>query len=347
MRALVKEGPRAGLRWVEVPKPAPGDDEVLIRVLSTGICGTDLHIYQWDTWAGENVRPPVVLGHEFVGVVESAPAGSGLAEGTRVSGEGHLACGECGTCVSGRRHLCPNSAALGISRDGAFAEYLTLPAVNVWSHTQPLPTETAAVFDPLGNAVHAVTHFGVTGEDVIITGAGPVGLMSSAVARSLGARNILVTEPSEPRRNLAEKMGATLAVDLAPGSADRARSSLGIGDGFTVGLEMSGSADGLDTILDQAAPSCRVAALGLPSDGLEIGWSTVVTKMITLQGIYGRRMFASWQMVAGMLAAGLDISPMITHRFPCTDYERAFAATASGAAGKVIMDWSEPCASAS
>lgn len=342
MKALVKDGPGAGLRLAEVPRPTPQVGEALIRVLRTGICGTDLHIADWDRWARQAVRTPVVVGHEFVGIVEWAPPGAELSVGTVVSGEGHLACRRCVTCTSGRPHLCPRMGALGVSRDGACAEFLPLPTENVWPHRPGVDIEVAALFDPLGNAVHAVTCFGVGGEDVLITGAGPVGLMAVAVARQVGARCVVVSEPSPRRREIAKALGATLVVDPHHESLADLCDGLLADDGFTVGLEMSGASAALDTIIAHAAPGCRVAALGLPAGGVHVDWAAAVTKMLTFQGVYGRRMFATWRTTTALLEGGLSIQPVITNRYRYTDHEVAFTAARGRTAGKVLLEWTRP-----
>lgn len=339
MKALLKKDAVPGLSLVEVERPVPGPGDVLIRVIQAGICGTDVHIYHWDQWSSSVVRPPLVPGHEFVGVVEWAPPESGLDVGMVVGAEGHIPCGTCGQCQAGNLHLCAHTSVLGIHRPGAFAEYVVLPANNVWRHEKEIDLDIATLFDPLGNAVHAAMRFPVVGEDVLITGAGPIGLMTIAICRRLGVRRLAVADPLPSRRALATKMGADLVIDPQTDALREARQAACIPDGFTVGLEMSGSPHALALMIEHARPGCQIAALGLPGQHIELDWATLVTKMITVQGIYGRRIFETWRQMTTLLEAGLDIDAVITSRFPFHQFQHAFATAAAGASGKVLLDW--------
>ncbi|MFJ9855521.1 L-threonine 3-dehydrogenase [Streptomyces sp. NPDC101150] len=348
MKALLKSGDRPGFRLCELPLPVPAEDEVLVRVLRTGICGTDLHIEAWDDWARSAVCAPRVPGHEFAGVVEAGPP-SGPAPGTLVSGEGHVVCGQCRTCRAGRRHQCPQTERIGVERDGAFAEYMTLPAENIWTLPPTTALETAVLFDPLGNAVHAVTSFPVTGEDVLITGAGPIGLMSAAVARHLGARRVVVTETEPYRRKLAQSVGAHCVIDPSDRPLTESLAALvpGIDDGFALAVEASGHPGGIHDALGHLAPGGRIAVLGIPARAVEIDWSAIVLRMTGIQGIHGRRIFDTWRMASALLDSGLDPTPVITHHFGYEHYEAAFATAREGTSGKVVLDWSIPCTSES
>ncbi len=340
MRALVKSGPGPGLTLTDVPSPPMGIDDVRIRVRRTGICGTDLHIESWDPWAARTIAPPLIVGHEFVG--EVAEIGSNvhdLAIGDIVSGEGHVVCGRCRHCRAGRWHLCANSIGLGVGRDGSFAEEVVLPVANVWHHWPQIPEEIAAIFDPFGNAVHTALTFPVLGEDVLVVGAGPIGLMATAVVRHAGARHIVVSEPNAFRRSLATRMGATLVVDPRERTLGDVQAELGMVEGFDVVLEMSGNPGALRDALGNMAHGGSMAILGIPTEDVPIDLSQVIFKMLTLRGIYGREMFETWYKMSVMLHSGLDISPAITHRFSFRDHEAAFAAARSGDSGKVIMDW--------
>jgi threonine 3-dehydrogenase len=343
MLALVKTSPAPGLSLETVPDPAVGINDVLIRVRRTGICGTDLHIESWDAWAQKAIKPPLVIGHEFVG--EIVEVGSNVADfhpGDIVSGEGHVTCGRCRHCLAGRRHLCANTVGLGVGRDGAFAEYVVLPMSNVWHHWPGIDEEVAAIFDPFGNAVHTALAFPVLGEDVLITGAGPIGLMATAVARHAGARFIVVSEPNPVRRAIAQRMGATLTVD--PGERDLAdvQRELGMVEGFDVALEMSGAPAALRAAVDGMAHGGSIAILGIPTEDISLDVNEIVFKLLTVRGIYGREMYETWYKMTVMLQSGLDITPAITHRFPFREHEAAFAAARSGDAGKVILDWRQP-----
>jgi threonine 3-dehydrogenase len=340
MRALVKTQAGPGLSLIEVPEPEIGINDVLIRVRKTGICGTDLHIESWDPWAARTIHPPLVVGHEFVG--EIVEVGSNVADfrpGDLVSGEGHVVCGRCRHCLAGRRHLCANTIGLGVGRDGAFAEYVALPMANVWHHWPGIDAEVAAIFDPFGNAVHTALAFPVLGEDVLVSGAGPIGLMATAVARHAGARFIVVSEPNAYRRELASKMGATIAVDPRERDLRDVQAELGMVEGFDVAMEMSGNAVALRTAITNMAHGGSLAILGIPTAEIAIDVNEIVFKMLTLRGIYGREMYETWYKMTVMLQSGLDIRPAITHRFSYRDHEAAFAAARSGDSGKVIMDW--------
>jgi threonine 3-dehydrogenase len=340
VKALVKSSARPGLWHEEVPEPEIGINDVLIRVRKTGICGTDLHIHEWNAWAAATIPVPMVIGHEFVGeVVDVGSNVSDFHAGDVVSGEGHVVCGRCRNCMAGRRHLCAHTIGLGVNRPGAFAEYVALPMTNIWHHWPGIDEDVAAIFDPFGNAVHTALAFSVLGEDVLITGAGPIGCMASAVVRHAGARHVVVTDPSGPRRELAARMGATLTVD--PGDADlhAVQRELGMTEGFDVALEMSGSPAALQDILGNMAHGGRIALLGLPDEETSLDLNRIIFDMLTIRGIYGREMYETWYQMSAMLQSGLDISPVITHRFDHRDFEQAFATASSGDAGKVLLDW--------
>jgi threonine 3-dehydrogenase len=340
MLALVKTAPGPGLELREVPRPPIGLHDVLIRVHKTGICGTDLHIESWDPWAAKTIHPPLVVGHEFVGeIVDVGTEVTDFHPGDLVSGEGHVVCGKCRHCLAGRRNLCAHSIGLGVGRDGAFAEYVALPMTNVWHHWPGIDEEVAAIFDPFGNAVHTALAFPILGEDVLVSGAGPIGLMATAVARHAGARFVVVSEPNAFRRDLAARMGATVVVDPAERSLADVQAELGMVEGFDVALEMSGNAAALRGAIASMAHGGGVAILGIPTGEIPIDVNEIVFKMLTLRGIYGREMYETWYKMTVMLQSGLDIRPAITHRFGFRDHVAAFAAARSGDSGKVIMDW--------
>ena len=342
MRALVKPAAGPGLELRDVPEPAMGVNDVRIRVRKTGICGTDLHIESWDPWAARTIRPPLIVGHEFMGdVLEVGANVTDLEPGDIVSGEGHVVCGRCRHCRAGRWHLCANTVGLGVDRDGAFAEQVVLPVTNVWHHWPRVDPEVAAIFDPFGNAVHTALSFPVLGEDVLVVGAGPIGLMAAAVARHAGARHVVVSEPNAFRRDLATRMGATRVVDPATERLPDVQREIGMVEGFDVVLEMSGNATALQDALANMAHGGGMAILGIPTDKIAIDVSKVVFNQLTLRGIYGREMYETWYQMSVMLQSGLDISPAITHRFGFRDHEAAFAAARSGDSGKVIMDWAD------
>src|SRR5438874_1175394 len=342
MRALVKAEAAEGLWLEDVPEPEPGINDVLIRVRKTGICGTDLHIYGWDAWAQETIPVPMVVGHEFVGQV--AAVGSNVSDfqvGDLVSGEGHVVCGRCRNCMAGRRHLCAHAIGLGVQRPGAFAEFVALPMTNLWHQPPGIDEEVASIFDPFGNAVHTALSFPVLGEDVLISGAGPIGCMATAVVRHAGARHVVVTDPNHYRLDLARQMGATVAVD--PGERDLAEveRELGMTEGFDVGLEMSGNPKALRAMIDSMSHGGHIAVLGIPADEVTLDLNPVIFNMLTLKGIYGREMYESWYQMTVLLQSGLDIRPVITHRFSYGDFEEAFAIARSGQSGKVILDWTD------
>ncbi len=340
MRALVKAAAAPGLELREVPVPEVGINDVLVRVTMTGICGTDLHIHDWDEWAQGAVTPPLTIGHEFVGeVVEVGENVNDFVPGDRVSGEGHLVCGRCRNCMAGRRHLCAATESIGVTRPGAFAEYIALPMTNLWHHDDGIPDEVAAIFDPFGNAVHAALCFRVLGEDVLITGAGPIGQMAAAVVRHAGARHVVVTDVNPQRLDQAKAFGVTRTVDVTRERIADVQAELGMAEGFDVALEMSGDEAALIEALENMAHGGRIALLGIPTERIAIDWTTVVFNMLTLRGIFGREMYETWYAMTVMLQSGLDISPVITHRFPHTDFEEAFATAGDGRAGKVLLDW--------
>jgi threonine 3-dehydrogenase len=342
MRAIVKQRPEPGLEMREVPEPEIGINDVLIRVVRTGICGTDLHIDDWNEWAQQTVPVPLVIGHEFVGeVVEVGSNVSGFAIGDLVSGEGHVVCGRCRNCMAGRRHLCADAKGIGVNRPGAFAELIALPMTNVWHHDPGIDRDVAAVFDPFGNAVHTALQFPVLGEDVLITGAGPIGLMAAAVVRHAGARHVVITDVNAYRLELARTLGVTVALDVRESSIVETQAKLGMKEGFDVGLEMSGNPAALHDMLANMAHGGRIAMLGLPDEPFAIDWNTVIFDQLTIRGVYGRQMYETWYMMAVMLQSGLDISPVITHRFPAERFEEAIAAIRTGETGKVLLDWGE------
>lgn len=340
MLALVKVDAGPGLRLEEVPQPSIGINDVLIRVRRTGICGTDLHIESWDPWAARTIKPPLIVGHEFVGeIVEIGSNVTAFRPGDLVSGEGHVTCGRCRHCMAGQRHLCANTLGLGVNRDGAFAEYVALPMTNIWHHWPDIDEEVAAIFDPFGNAVHTALTFEVLGEDVLISGAGPIGLMAIPVVKHAGARYVVVSEPNAFRRDLATKMGATLVVDPRDRDLADAQRELGMVEGFDVALEMSGNAGALRAAIANMAHGGRIAMLGIPTGDISLDVNTIVFNQLTLRGIYGRQMYESWYQMSVLVHSGVDIRPVITHRFGFRDFEAAFAAARSGDSGKVIMSW--------
>jgi len=342
MKALVKARPEAGLSYEDVPIPAIGRADVLIKVLRTGICGTDLHIYSWDPWAQSNVPLPLVIGHEFVGqIVELGVDVDDLEIGDLVSGEGHLVCGRCRNCIAGRRVQCARTKGIGVNHPGAFAEYIALPAMNVWRHLAGIDLDVAAIFDPFGNAVHTALSFPVLGEDVLITGAGPIGIMAAIVARHAGARYTVITDVSDYRLELARSVGLTLAIDVSKTRIAEAMAQLGMREGFDVGLEVSGRASALQEMLANMAHGGKIAMLGLPNEHFGIDWSHLVMNMLTIKGIYGRQMFETWYWMSVLVHSGVDISPVITHRYPATDYEEGFEAMRTGRCGKVVLTWSQ------
>ena len=342
MRALVKSRAEPGLWLEDVPEPEHGINDVLIRVRRTGICGTDVHIERWDSWAQRTIPVPLVIGHEFVGeVVEVGSNVSDFHPGDLVSGEGHVVCGRCRNCMAGRRHLCAHSQGVGVTRPGAFAELIALPMTNIWHHWPGVDEAVAAIFDPFGNAVHTALAFPVLGEDVLITGAGPIGCMAAAVVRHAGARHVVVSDPNPYRRELAATLGASLTVDPGERTLEDVQAELGMTEGFDVGLEMSGSPDALHQLIASMSHGGRIALLGIPTEEIAIDWTQVVFNMLTLRGIYGREMYETWYQMTVMLQSGLDISPVITHRLPYSEFAEGFAIAGSGRSGKVVLDWTE------
>ena len=340
MKALVKKESKPGLWLEEVPVPTIGINDVLIKVDRTGICGTDVHIYKWDAWAQKTIPVPMVVGHEFVG--EIVEVGSNVADympGEIVSGEGHVVCGRCRNCFAGRRHLCAHTKGVGVNRPGAFAEYISLPMTNIWHHDDSINRDIASIFDPFGNAVHTALTYPVLGEDVLITGAGPIGVMAAAVVRHAGARHVVVTDVNPYRLELARKMGATVALDVREKSIADIQKELGMTEGFDVGLEMSGNPQAFRDMLDNICHGGKIAMLGIPDQDIAIDWNIVVFNMLTIKGIYGREMYETWYKMTVMLQSGLDISPIITHRFHASEFEAGFEVMLSGQSGKVILDW--------
>jgi len=340
MKALVKSRSERGLWLEEIPEPLIGINDVLIRVRKTGICGTDVHIYQWDEWAQRTIKVPMAIGHEFVG--EIVAIGSNVNDfhpGDIVSGEGHVVCGRCRNCLAGRRHLCAVTQGVGVDRPGAFAELISLPMTNIWRHHPGIDEEVAAIFDPFGNAVHTALSFPVLGEDVLITGAGPIGIMAIPVVQHAGARHVVITDLNPFRLDLARKMGATLAVNSQETPLIDVQRRLKMTEGFDVGLEMSGSPQALSEMIANMSHGGKIAALGIPAKTAPMDWKPVIFNMLTIKGIYGREMYETWYKMSAMLDSGLDISPVITHRFNYDAFEQGFEAMTSGHAGKVILDW--------
>jgi len=340
MKALVKSRREPGLWLEDVPEPKPAINDVLIRIDRTGICGTDLHIHNWDSWAQKTIPVPLTIGHEFVG--EIVEVGSNVLDfkpGDVVSGEGHVVCGRCRNCLAGRRHLCADTKGVGVNRPGAFAELLVLPQTNVWLHRHGIDREVASIFDPFGNAVHTALSFPVLGEDVLITGAGPIGIMAAAIVKHAGARYVVVTDLNEYRLELARRMGATVALDVRKGRLRDVQEQLGMHEGFDVGLEMSGSAQAFSDMVDNLAHGGKIALLGIPPGQMMIDWTKVILNMLTIKGIYGREMYETWYKMTVMLQSGLDIKPVITHRFHFTEFEKGFEVMKTGESGKVILNW--------
>ncbi|MCH8141089.1 MAG: L-threonine 3-dehydrogenase [Proteobacteria bacterium] len=340
MKALVKLKPERGIWLEDIDVPKPGHNDVLIKVRRTAICGTDIHIYQWDDWASKTIPLPLAVGHEFSGeIVECGSEVKGFNVGDRVSAEGHITCGVCRNCRAGRRHLCINTVGVGVDRPGAFAEYLSVPAFNVFKLSDVITDDMAAILDPLGNATHTALSFDLVGEDVLITGAGPIGIMAVAIARYVGARHIVITDVNDYRLKLAKKMGATVALNVAEGSLEDTMKDLGMDEGFDVGMEMSGNPSAIRDMLKTLHHGGQVALLGIPPGETTVDWEQVIFKGLTLKGIYGRKMFETWYKMASMLQSGLDISPVITHRYDVTDFNQAFQLMESGQSGKVILNW--------
>jgi len=340
MKALLKSKSEPGLWLADVPEPRAGINDVLIRVDRTGICGTDLHIYKWDAWARQTIPVPMVVGHEFVGEVMEVGANvNDFHPGDVVSAEGHVVCGRCRNCLAGRRHLCKDTSGIGVNRPGAFAEFISVPMTNVWHHKPDIDRDVAAIFDPFGNAVHTALSFDLLGEDVLVTGAGPIGIMGAAVAKHAGARFVVITDVNDFRLDLARRMGADVAVNVTRENLREVQQRLGMKEGFDVGLEMSGNPEAFRDMIGQMCHGGKIAMLGIPSEPMPIDWNKVIFNMLTIRGIYGREMYETWYKMTVMLESGLDISPVITHRFHYTEFERGFDAMKSGNAGKVILDW--------
>ena len=340
MKALVKAKSEPGLWLEDVPQPEGGINDVLIKIFRTGICGTDQHIYNWDEWAQQTIPVPMVVGHEFVGeIVEIGANVHDFAPGDVVSGEGHVVCGHCRNCMAGRRHLCRASKGIGVNRPGAFAEFLSLPQTNVWYHDPAIPRDVQAIFDPFGNAVHTALQFPVLGEDVLVAGAGPIGMMAAAVVAYAGARYTVITDVNPYRLELVRKMGVTRAVDVRTERLADVQKELGMAEGFDVGLEMSGNPTALRDILAQMCHGGKLALLGIPPGEVAIDWQTVIFNMLTIKGIYGREMYETWYKMIVMIQSGLDISPVITHRYRCDEFQKGFDAMSSGQSGKVVLTW--------
>ncbi len=340
MKALVKKYAEEGLWLEDVPEPEIGINDVLIKIDRTAICGTDLHIWNWDSWAQKTIPVPMVVGHEFVGeIVEVGSNVNDFRPGQIVSGEGHVVCGRCRNCLAGRRHLCAQTSGVGVNRPGAFAEYLSLPMSNVWEHRPGIDLDVAALFDPLGNAVHTALQYDLLGEDVLITGAGPIGAMAAAVCRHAGARHVVITDVNPSRLALARQLGATCTVDVTRENLADVQKALGMSEGFDVGLEMSGNPSAFRDLLANMCHGGKVAILGIPGEELAIDWNTVIFNMLTLKGIYGREMYETWYKMSVMVESGLDVAPVISHRLPYTDFRQGFEAMKAGKAGKVILKW--------
>src|SRR5688572_20036172 len=341
MKALVKAERAPGIWLQEIPEPKLGANDVRIRIRKTAICGTDMHIYSWDAWAQKTIPVPMAVGHEYSGeIVEIGSEVQGLAIGDRVSGEGHITCGYCRNCRAGRRHLCRNTVGVGVDRPGAFAEYLSIPAVNAFKLTESIPDDIASILDPFGNATHTALAFNMVGEDVLITGAGPIGIMAVAICRFVGARHVVITDVNDYRLDLARKMGASRAINVSRDSLDATMKDLGMQEGFDVGLEMSGNASAFREMLRTMHHGGSVAILGIPPEDVSIDWNQVIFKGLTLKGIYGREMFETWYKMAALLQSGLKLEPIITHHFAVQEFEKGFQTMGSGKSGKVILDWS-------
>jgi threonine 3-dehydrogenase len=340
MRAIAKLTPGPGLQMTEVPVPKPGINDVLIKVKKTSICGTDIHIYNWDDWAQKTIKTPMVVGHEFVGTIEEVGTNvQGFKKGDLVDGEGHIVCGVCRNCLAGRRHLCKDTKGVGVNRDGAFAEYLCIPASNAVHVDPAIPLDVLSCFDPLGNATHTALSFDLVGEDVLITGAGPIGCMAVAIAKQAGARKVVVTDVNPDRLALATRMGATRTVDVSKENLPDVQRALGMKEGFDIGLEMSGNPRALNDMIDNMSHGGRIALLGIMPGAAAVDWNKVVFNMLTIKGIYGREMYETWYKMTALIQSGLDISPVITHRFPYTEFQQGFDLMRSGKSGKIVLSW--------
>ncbi len=342
MRAIAKLQPGPGLHLTEVPVPSPGINDVLIKIKKTSICGTDIHIYNWDAWAEKTIKPPMVIGHEFVGVIHEVGANvQGFKPGDLVDGEGHIVCGMCRNCLAGRRHLCKDTKGVGVNRDGAFAEFLCIPATNAVHVDPAIPLDVLSCFDPLGNATHTALQYDLVGEDVLITGAGPIGCMAAAIARQAGARKVVVTDVNADRLALAQRMGATRTVDVSKEKLSDVQKEISMKEGFDVGLEMSGNPGALNDMIDNMAHGGRIALLGIMPGKAAVDWNKVVFNMLTIRGVYGREMYETWYKMTALIQSGLDISPVITHRFHFTEFQHAFDLMRSGKSGKIVLNWDE------
>ncbi|ACS83993.1 L-threonine 3-dehydrogenase [Musicola paradisiaca] len=340
MKALAKLRPEPGIWLTDVPQPEPGHNDVMIKIRKTAICGTDVHIYNWDAWSQKTIPVPMAVGHEYVGeIVAIGQEVEGFHIGDRVSGEGHITCGYCRNCRAGRRHLCRNTVGVGVSRPGAFAEYLVIPAYNAFRIPDAIPDDIAAIFDPFGNAVHTALSFDLVGEDVLVSGAGPIGVMAAAICRHVGARHVVITDINDYRLALARRMGVTRAVNVARESLAEVMRELGMTEGFDVGLEMSGAPSAFRTLLSVMNHGGRVAMLGIPSEAMAVDWSEIIFKGLVIKGIYGREMFETWYKMVALIQSGLDLSPMITHRFAIDDFQQGFDVMRSGQSGKVVLSW--------
>ncbi len=340
MRAIAKLQPGVGLELIEAPVPQPDVNDVRIKVKKTSICGTDVHIFNWDAWAERTIRPPMIIGHEFVGVIEAVGTNvKGFKPGDLVDGEGHIVCGRCRNCLAGRRHLCKDTQGVGVNRDGAFAEFLCIPATNAVHVDPAIPLDVLSCFDPLGNAVHTALQYDLVGEDVLITGAGPIGCMATAVAKQAGARQVVVTDVNPDRLALAKRMGATRVVDASRENLADVQRELGMKEGFDVGLEMSGNPRALSDMIDNMFHGGRIALLGIMPERAAIDWNKVVFNMLTIRGVYGREMYETWYKMTALIQCGLDISPVITHRLPFAEFEHGFELMRSGRSGKIVLDW--------
>ncbi len=340
MKALVKKEAREGIWLEDVPEPELGINDVLIKVKRTAICGTDMHIYNWDAWAQKTIPVPMVVGHEFVGeIVEVGTNVNDFRPGQIVSGEGHVVCGRCRNCMAGRRHLCNQTSGIGVDRPGSFAEYVSLPMSNVWEHSPGIDLDVASLFDPFGNTTHTALQFDLLGEDVLITGAGPIGAMAAAVCKHAGARHVVITDVIDSRLALAKTLGATRTVNVTRERIADVQKSLGMEEGFDVGLEMSGNPQAFNELIDNMCHGGKISILGIPSEDTAIDWNKVIFNMLTLKGIYGREMYETWYKMSVMIDSGLDISPVITHRLPYTDFQQGFDVMNSGEASKVILNW--------
>ena len=340
MKALVKAEPEVGLWMEDVPLPTIGDDDVLIKVDRTGICGTDLHIYNWDAWAQQTIPVPMTVGHEFVGeIVEVGKGVKNYKIGMLVSGEGHVVCGRCRNCLAGRRHLCSDTSGIGVNRTGAFSEFVAIPKTNLWQHPDDIDRDVAAIFDPFGNATHTALQWDLLCEDVLITGAGPIGIMAAAICKHAGARHIVVTDINDYRLDLATQMGATHTINVAQETIADTQKKLGMREGFDIGLEMSGNPRAFSDMITNMAHGGKISVLGIPEKGMGIDWNTVVFNMLTIKGIYGREMYETWYKMAAMVKSGLDLTPVITHRFGVDDFQQGFDAMLAGQCGKVVLRW--------